>query len=109
MAFDIYEHERWRFYLSCPWWYQSIWCESDYYDDGFHGDEVVLDEAPPPYSPSIGIEIPSPPIHSVPVYAPVPKPDVKYKSEESNPDPPEKDDKPKPPRKPPRRTKGGNR
>ncbi len=113
MAFDTYEHERWRFYLSCPWWYQSIWCESDYYDDGYQGDEVTLEEAPPAYSPPIdGIGIPSPPpAYAPPVYAPVAPAtgtDVKYKSEESNPDPPEKDSKPKPPHKPSRRTNGGD-
>ncbi len=110
IAFDTYQNEKWRFYLACPWWYKSIWTESDYYDDGYPGNQVALDEAPQAYTPPIdGMGISNPPIHSVPSYAPIVNPDVKYKPDAPGSGEPEKAANTRPPHKPSRRNNGGGR
>jgi len=110
MAYDTYEHDRWRFYLACPWWYHSLWFPGDdeaiVIDGPDYGDWVV------PASP-IEFEIPG---IALPVYIPVEpaqistSPETKYKTGDDSADsgsknPPEKTTEKK--GKPVRRTNGG--
>lgn len=61
VAFESYEQERWRYYLSCPWWYQSIWFESAMYghDEAEYDSDMTPDYVPPAVAPvGDGFEIP---------------------------------------------------
>lgn len=51
VAYDNYHNGRWRYYLSCPWWYQSIWFESSQYNDDDYNSDMTPDFTPPAAAP----------------------------------------------------------
>jgi len=110
VAFDSYENGRWRYYLSCPWWYQSVWFESSQYDDNDYDSDMRPDFTPPAAAPdNIGFETPG----YTPIRQEIPSaaPETRSKDTSTNDGNKPADEKKKeePAKKPERRSGGGGR
>jgi hypothetical protein len=84
-AYDTYENPRWRYYLCCPWWYQSVWYYRDDFDFGAADNGLTIDDPGEPASapPATGRGV-----FSLPTVGPMSSPpaghEIRYKQEDGN-------------------------